>query len=235
MPMKRLFTLWFSLSLLLTQSCIVSQTTYFHDARALPQGTGKVYLNASTGYRPDIIKSNTGSTIASPSGSSITIPVIGASGMYQLGSKSAIMGAAYMPVNLGCLGWRLGFQQVLVSTTPFSLAAGVYGGYTFTLDSIKGIGLDGDTYFKNYSHADFFLPMTFRLGKESAISLTPRYTFASFNLAEPYKSPDGLGGLSAEGKSLSLGLHVKHYLVEACWMMDMPVHLQLGIGYSLGR
>lgn len=108
--------------------------------------------------------------------------------------KTNIRAAIHFPEIIGGFGARLGIQQSLFKrNSDFNIAIGTDLGFTAAKDSVK-IFINGkyikiENDIKGAYNFDFFLPMTFRVDKNTQITLTPRnsYTFISVKKSKSTK------------------------------------------------
>ena len=177
--MKILFFSSIILSFILFfSSCTVTNNFYVNNAIPVEVGKLEYYGGISTGYQPKL--DSTRYRISNNLSGGIQ------TSLCKL-EKTNIRAAIHFPEIIGGFGARLGIQQSFFKrNSDFNIAIGTDLGFTAAKDSVKNfvngeyIKIQND--IKGAYNFDFFLPMTFRIEKNTQITLTPRYSYTFISL-----------------------------------------------------
>lgn len=171
---RTLFIILSQLSILIFfNSCTITNNFYVNNAMPIEKGKSDVYGGISTGFKPNL--DSTGYSISHNFSAGLQTCV----GNME---KTAIRAAVHFPEIIGGFGARLGIQQsFLDKKSDFNFAFGIDAGFTAAKDSVKNFLTGKYEKFQNdikgSYNFDFFLPMTFRVEKNSLLTLTPRYSY----------------------------------------------------------
>ena len=174
MSARTLFIILSQLSILIFfNSCTVTNNFYVNNAMPIEKGKSDLYGGISTGFKPNL--DSTGYNISHNLSAGLQTCI----GNLE---KTSVRAAIHFPEIIGGFGARLGIQQsFLDKNSNFNIAFGTDIGFTAAKDSVKNF-INGryekiQNDIKGSYNFDFFLPMSFRLKKNTLLTLTPRYTF----------------------------------------------------------
>lgn len=206
------------LSIFLFGACTVTNNMYLNDATPLIKSDYELYGGVGMGLTPRIDSVNDAGEVFS---NSLRISYnllmgakVGVSNLFgvQLG--------VHLPEIVGGAGGTLRAQMSMFPTPAKSnLAFVVDLGGVIAKDTVEFIGLDIDTKAKTHGaiNADFAIPISYQLSRQSRLIVTPRYSFNTFYLRKSFNS-DRSKRMKVQYPALSLGLRVKRMQMEATVM-----------------
>jgi hypothetical protein len=205
---------WLVFSAGLFSSCTVTNNLYVNNPVPLTKSDYEVYGGFGLGLKPKIDSITSSGEVYSHDFRTSYSLVTG--GRYAFTDHFNLGGSIHLPEILGGFGVNIRPQISLMpreSKLNLALAADV-GGVIFQ-DSISpfGIEIDIDPETRGAFNIDFSNPLGLKLGKETWLIFTPRYSFSWFYFRKAYEY-DGSKKFSVKYPALSLGLRAKRIHLE---------------------
>lgn len=198
------------------ESCLVSNNMYLNDPKAHQKGKSDIYLGLGNAYSPRVDSVDINDNVYYSRGIQ-TVPVLSVLGQGGIGNNLDIRGAVHIPAVVLGFGMRAGIQySFLDSSSKFQAAIATDIGLCFSEDSseIGGVILDNVSRVRGFYNADIFLPMSYKLGDNFNLILTPRLSNTWTQVRRNLQS-DRSKFFTERIQTLSLGLDIKKFYFEA--------------------
>jgi hypothetical protein len=198
----------------LFSACTVTNNLYVNNPVPLTKGNYEVYGGLGLGLKPQIDSiTNSGEVFSHDFRTSYYL-VFG--GRYAFTDQFNVSGSMHLPEILGGFGANIRPQISLMSRESklnMALAADIGG--VFFQDSISpfGIEIDIDPETRGAFNIDFSNPLGVKLGKETWLVFSPRYSFTWFYFRKAFDHNDSKNFL-VRYPALSLGLRAKRIHLE---------------------
>ena len=231
----RLLIIFISSSLLLG-SCTVVNNLYINDPACIGRGKAEFYAGIGSGMTPEIDSVTVdGDVIFSDRlEQAVNLCLGGQLGLYD---KLDLRFAMHLPRIVGGFGLRLGPQYSFFGEhSDFQLAMGADLGFVLAKDSIRifGGGSDLSIHANGAINADFFMPMSIRIGKGCRLVVTPRYSLNTFFVRRNVDEKRSRH-FTPEFPFLALGLKFgKLYLEASALHFDQQYFGNFGVVYQFG-
>lgn len=202
------------LILLFSASCTVTNNMYVNDPVPVSKNQVEAYAGIGMGLQPRIdYVSEEGEVFSSSLQRSYNLVAGGRGGITH---RFTLGGSIHLPEVVGGFGLNLRPQLSLFpNVAPFNIALAADIGGTFAKDSIRFLG--SSEYQDNESRGvftmDFSLPVSQRLGKQTRLIITPRYSFNTFYLRKEFDY-DKSKRFKAHYPALSVGLRANRVHLE---------------------
>ncbi len=199
---------------LLAVSCTVTNNMYVNDPVPVTKNQAEAYAGFGMGLQPRIDSvSNIGEVFSSSLQRSYNLVAGGRGGITH---RFTLGGSIHLPEVVGGFGLNLRPQLSLFpNVAPFNMAIVADIGGTFAKDSIRFLG--SSEYRDNESRGaftmDLSLPVSQRLGKETRLIITPRYSFNTFYLRREFEY-ERSKRFGVQYPALSVGLRAKRVHME---------------------
>ncbi|MDH5379885.1 MAG: hypothetical protein OEW75_03480 [Cyclobacteriaceae bacterium] len=204
-------------------SCTVSNNFYVNNPVPFGKGTARGYVGLASGIQPkvDSVSVIDGRVYYTEKISVAPILALGA----QIGvSKQAdVRVALHFPKILGGIGLRGGFQySFFPAESKVNMALGTDLGFVVSKDSIRLFGWDWtasalDKTSNSALNGDVFLPVSFKLGDEANMVITPRYSFYKMYMREFEHRDYGIPH-NFRSQTITIGLQIKKIYLETSIM-----------------
>lgn len=198
----------------LVASCTVTNNLYINNPSPLPKGDAELYAGIGTGLQPKIDSiADNGEVFSNKLKGSYNLVVGTRIGITNLMN---LMLHFHFPEIVGGVGVNIRPQiSLFPQPARFNLAFAADLGGTLAKDSIEILESSyyvGDKV-RGASNADFSVPFSYKTGKNTAIMLTPRYSFNTFYLRREFDVGKSKR-MNASYPALSLGFRYKRIHLE---------------------
>lgn len=228
--------LWLLGSLFWVSSCTVTNSLYVNNAMPLPKGDSEIFGGLGMGLKPAVDSVSVSGEVFSSNFKRSYNLVFG--GREGLTDHFSLGGSIHFPKILGGFGGHIRPQiSLLPPKSDFNLALAVDLGGIISKDSLRLLGsasdLENDT--RGAIFADFALPVTQKLFKDTWLILTPRYSYNAFYLREKWDQKKSKKR-KLEYPALSIGLrHQRLHLEASVISYNHKQHLVFGLAFFISQ
>lgn len=222
-------------------SCTVTNNLYVNDPVPINKNTYSLYGGVGMGLAPTIDSvSNTGEVFSSDLFRTYNLSF---GGKFGITNKFSLGGSIHLPRILGGVGLNIRPQLSLFHKDAIFNAALVGDfGAVIPKDSIKIFGSTSPLEIKTKGalNADFSLPVSFKLGDEIRLIITPRYSFNAMYLRKEFDS-EKRKSRKISYPAISMGFKLKSVFLESSliqwnnkqiWVFGIVYFFRDGKAYS---